>query len=237
MPPVPGPRVALVDDEPSVRETVGLALRREGFLVDVYGDGVTAWSAFERNLPDLAILDVLMPRLDGLQLLRRLRARSADLPVLMLSSKGQEFDRVLGLEMGADDYLAKPFSLRELIARIRVLLRRAALAAEGRESPPERRLSLGPIVLDLDRFTATVDGREAGLTVSEFLLLAALVRRPGHVRSRSQLLDEVHAEDDSVAERTIDSHVKRLRRKLEAIRPGFDPIEAVYGRGYRVKEV
>ena len=236
MPPLPGPRVALVDDEPALRETVGLALRREGYVVDVYGDGAAAWSAFERVLPDLAILDVLMPRLDGLELLRRLRARSAALPVLILSSKGEEFDRVLGLEMGADDYLAKPFSLRELVARCRVLLRRAALAAEGRVSPPDRRLSLGPLALDLDRFTATVDGRDAGLTVSEFLLLAALARRPGHVRSRSQLLDEVHADDDSIAERTIDSHVKRLRRKLEASRPGFDPVEAVYGRGYRLKE-
>ena len=235
MAPDPGPRLALVDDEPALRETVGLALRREGFVVDTFQDGRAAWSSFERALPGLVILDIVVPGVDGLELLRRLRRCSGALPILMLTSKGDEFDRVLGLELGADDYLSKPFSLRELVARVRVLLRRAALAERGEESPLDRRLRFDRLELDLDRYAAKIDGRDAALTVSEFLLLAALARRPGHVRSRNQLLEEVHPEDDSVSERTIDSHVKRIRRKLEVIRSDFDPIEAVYGLGYRLR--
>jgi two-component system response regulator ChvI len=154
----------------------------------------------------------------------------------MLTSKGEEIDRVLGLELGADDYLVKPFSLRELMARLRVLLRRAALLAAGQPSPPERRLGRGRLELDLDRYQATLDGRGVALTVSEFLLLAALARRPGHVRSRAQLLDEVHGDDEAGSERTIDSHVKRLRRKLAAAASDFDPIDAVYGAGYRFRD-
>lgn len=230
------PRVAVVDDEPALRETLALALGREKFRVELHADGFEAWRAFERELPDVVILDILLPRIDGLELLRRLRASSRDLPILMLTSKGEEFDRVLGLEMGADDYLSKPFSIRELVARIRVLLRRTALLAEGRESPPDRILTRDPLVMDLERYQAKCDGRMVPLTVSEFLLLAALARRPGHVRSRSQLLDEVHADDEASSERTIDSHVKRLRRKLAAVRRAYDPIESVYGLGYRFRE-
>jgi two-component system response regulator ChvI len=154
----------------------------------------------------------------------------------MLTSKSEEIDRVLGLEMGADDYLTKPFSIRELVARIRVLLRRAQLLAEGRQSPPERVLTRGRLRLDQDRYEARCGDVRLPLTISEFLLLAALARRPGHVRSRSQLLDEVHGDDDSGSERTIDSHVKRLRRKLAEAAPDYDPIEAVYGLGYRLRE-
>jgi DNA-binding response OmpR family regulator len=227
------PRVAVVDDEPSLRRTLEVALRREGFAVDLHADGLAAWRAFEAALPDVVVLDILLPRLDGLELLRRLRARSRELPILMLTSKGEEFDRVLGLEMGADDYLGKPFSIRELVARLRVLLRRAKLLAEGRQSPPERLLERGRLRLDLDRYEASCGGARLPLTVSEFLLLAALARAPGHVRSRAQLLDEVHGDDDAGSERAIDSHVKRLRRKLALAAPGFDPIEAVYGLGYR----
>jgi two-component system response regulator ChvI len=233
------PRIAVVDDEPALRETLALAFRREGFAVELHADGLAAWSAFERAapaLPDLVVLDILMPRIDGLELLRRLRALSAGLPILMLTSKGEEIDRVLGLEMGADDYLVKPFSIRELVARVRVLLRRARLVADGTASPADRLLERGRLRLDLDRYEATLDGRAVPLTVSEFLLLAALARRPGHVRSRGQLLDEVHGDDDAGSERTIDSHVKRLRRKLEAMAPGFDPVDAVYGTGYRFRE-
>lgn len=228
-------RIAIVDDEPSIRETLSLALRREGFAIEAYADGLAAWTAFDRLLPDLAVLDILMPRLDGIDLLKRLRSRTPELPILMLTSKGEEIDKVLGLELGADDYLVKPFSLRELVARVRVLLRRARLITEGMESPAERRLERGRLGLDLDRMELTVDGGPVPLTVSEFLLLAALARRPGHVRSRSQLLDEVHGDDEAGSERTIDSHVKRLRRKLAQVAPDCDPVEAVYGVGYRFR--
>lgn len=230
------PRIAVVDDEAGIRTTLEVALRREGFAVDLYADGLAAWQAFEAALPDVAVLDILLPRLDGLELLRRLRARSRELPILMLTSKGEEFDRVLGLEMGADDYLPKPFSLRELVARLRVLLRRAQLLAEGRSSPQERLVRRGRLTLDLDRYEAWSGEARLPLTISEFLVLAALARRPGHVRSRDQLLDEVHGDDEAGSIRTIDSHIKRLRRKLALAEPGFDPVEAVYGLGYRFRD-
>lgn len=230
------PRIAVVDDEAGIRTTLEVALRREGFAVDLYADGLAAWQAFEAALPDVAVLDILLPRVDGLELLRRLRARSRELPILMLTSKGEEFDRVLGLEMGADDYLPKPFSLRELVARLRVLLRRAQLLAEGRSSPQERLLRRGRLTLDLDRYEAWSGEARLPLTISEFLVLAALARRPGHVRSRDQLLDEVHGDDEAGSIRTIDSHIKRLRRKLALADPGFDPVEAVYGLGYRFRD-
>ena len=233
------PRIAVVDDEAGIRTTLEVALRREGFAVDLYADGLAAWQAFEAALPDVAVLDILLPRVDGLELLRRLRARSRELPILMLTSKGEEFDRVLCLEMGADDYLPKPFSIRELVARLRVLLRRAQLLAEGRSSPQERLLRRGRLTLDLDRYEAWSGETRLPLTISEFLLLAALARRPGHVRSRDQLLDEVHGDDEAGSIRTIDSHIKRLRRKLalaEPGEPGLDPVEAVYGLGYRFRD-
>jgi two-component system response regulator ChvI len=230
------PRIAVVDDEAGIRTTLEVALRREGFAVELYADGLVAWQAFSAALPDVVVLDILLPRVDGLELLRRLRALSQELPILMLSSKGEEFDRVLGLELGADDYLPKPFSMRELVARLRVLLRRTQLLAEGRSSPQERLVRRGRLTLDLDRYQASYGDRPIPLTISEFLLLSALARRPGHVRSRDQLLDEVHGDDEAGSTRTIDSHVKRLRRKLDLGAAGFDPIEAVYGLGYRFRD-
>src|SRR5215213_4317016 len=185
--PAAGGRIALVDDEESLRETVGFALRREGYQVEVYADGLAAWQSFEKILPDLAILDILMPRMDGLELCRRLRALSERLPILFLSSKDEEFDRVLGLELGADDYLCKPFSMSELAARVKVLLRRAS----HREEPAggeERVLQTGPLRLDLRRYQASWKGAPLPLTVTELSLLHALVRHPGHVKTRVQLL-------------------------------------------------
>ena len=234
-------RIALVDDEQNIRDTVGFALRREGWLVDAYADGAAAWEAVSATagkpgagFPDLAVLDVLMPRMDGLELCRRLRGLSEAMPILFLTSKDEEFDRVLGLELGADDYLCKPFSMRELVARVKVLFRRLALA--GRPSPEAQVLALGALELDLDRYQARWKGRALGLTVTEFLVLRALARRPGHVKTREQLIEEGYPHDTYVSDRTIDSHVKRMRKKLEAADPALDGIETVYGLGYRWRE-
>jgi DNA-binding response OmpR family regulator len=229
--------IAVVDDEPHIRETVAFALRREGYAVDEHPDGLTAWNAFETALPDLVVLDILMPGLDGLELCRRLRAKSQALPIVFVTSKDEELDRVLGLELGADDYLCKPFSVRELVARVRVLLRRLALI----EAPPardddEKILRRGPLVLDLQRYSARWNGAPVPLTVTEFLLLRALAGHPGHVKTRRQLMEEGYAEDAYVSERTIDSHIKRLRKKFLDLTPGFDAIQTVHGLGYRYRE-
>lgn len=226
-----GPLVAFVDDEESLRTTVRMALHREGFRVETYADGLEAFQRFERTLPDLVILDILMPRLDGLELCRRLRARSEHLPILILSSKDEELDRVLGLELGADDYLCKPFALRELIARVRALLRRARLRQEPEGD--EEILEAGSLRLDLRRFEARWNDEVLPLTLTEFNLLEALARRPGLVKSRSQLLRDAYPHDVHVAERTIDTHIKRLRRKLAEGSPAGDAIETVHGLGYR----
>lgn len=231
--PASGDLIALVDDEESLRETVGFALRREGYRVESFADGLAAWQSLERSLPDLAILDVLMPRMDGLELCRRLRALSERLPILFLTSRDEEFDRVLGLELGADDYLCKPFSMRELAARVKVLLRRAA----HRQEPPgeERVLEAGHLRLDLARYQAFWNGAPVPLTVTEFTLLHALARRPGHIKTRAQLLEEGYPHDAYASDRTIDSHVKRLRKKLAEADPASDAIETVYGLGYRFR--
>src|SRR5215510_12197620 len=177
MPAGSGGLVAVVDDEASIRETVGFALGREGYQVEAFVDGVEAWEAFERRLPDLVVLDILMPRLDGLELCRRLRARSESLPIIFLTSKDEELDRVLGLELGADDYLCKPFSVRELVARVRVLFRRVAVNREPKALPAADTLTLGSLTLDFDRHLARWRGAVVALTVTEFLIVAALARR------------------------------------------------------------
>jgi DNA-binding response OmpR family regulator len=228
-------RIAVVDDEDTLRDTLEESLSREGYEVAVYRDGAEAWSAFQRALPDLAILDVLMPRMDGLELCRRLRGLSEELPIVFLTSRDEEFDRVLGLELGADDYLCKPFSMRELAARVKVLFRRAALRREPRSAAP-RELRAGDLCVDLDRYEARWRGAPVPLTVTEFRLLLALARHPGHVKTRGQLLGEAYPDDTFVSDRTIDSHVKRLRRKFEAVDPAFDPLATVYGLGYRWRD-
>jgi DNA-binding response OmpR family regulator len=228
-------RIAVVDDEDTLRDTLEDALSREGYEVASYRDGAEAWSAFQRALPDLAILDVLMPRMDGLELCRRLRGLSEELPIVFLTSRDEEFDRVLGLELGADDYLCKPFSMRELAARVKVLFRRTALRREPPSAAP-RELRAGALALDLDRYEVRWGGALVALTVTEFRLLLALARHPGHVKTRAQLLSEAYPDDTFVSDRTIDSHVKRLRRKFEAADPGFGPLETVYGLGYRWRD-
>ncbi len=226
------PLVALVDDESSIRETVGYALRQSGYRVALYSDGEEAWGAFEKALPDLAILDILMPRVDGLELCRRIRAVSARLPLIFLTSRDDEIDRVVGLEIGGDDYLCKPFSTRELIARVRVLFRR--LAADA--APAAQTVRCGALEMDLARHTATWRGAAVALTVTEFRILHALACEPGRVKTREQLLAEGYPQDQYVSDRTIDSHIKRVRRKLAALDPSFDGIESIYGLGYRYRE-
>ena len=228
--------VAIVDDEENLRETVAYALRREGYHVDLYRDGQDAWEKLESELPDVAVLDILMPRMDGLELCRKLRGQSELLPIIFLTSKDEEFDRVLGLELGADDYLCKPFAMRELVARIKVLFRRLALAGAHADTDSEELVTLGSLSLDMRRYQATWKDTPLSLTVTEFMLLHALARRPGHVKSRARLMEECYPHDAYVSERTIDSHVKRLRKKFGHIDPDFDEIDTVYGLGYRYRE-
>jgi two-component system response regulator ChvI len=233
-------RVAFADDEENLRETVLYALRKEGYEAIGYADGLAAWEGMQAAPADLVILDILMPRMDGLELCRRLRAGSESLPILFLSSRDEELDRVLGLELGADDYLCKPFSMRELIARVRVLFRRLALGRAkeepGAARPEEKLLVNGQLCLDLQRYQVTFKGQPVQLTLTEFLILQALVRHPGHVKSRQNLLDEGYAFDTYVSDRTIDSHIKRLRRKMVEADSSFDEIETVYGLGYRWRQ-
>jgi two-component system response regulator ChvI len=236
MRPAGGEIVAVVDDEATIRETVGFALKKEGYLVRSFADGLEAWEAFQKELPGVAVLDIVMPRLDGLELCRRLRTRSETLPILFLTSRDEELDRVLGLELGADDYLCKPFSMRELVARIRVLFRRAALAKSGAEPAPEKLVRAGPLELDLDRYTARWNGEPVALTVTEFLLVRSMSRRPGHVKTRRQLMEDAYPHDAFVSERTIDTHVKRVRQKFAGKDSEFDAIDTVHGLGYRWKE-
>ncbi len=226
-----GPLIALVEDEQNIREAVAHALKKEGYRVLSFRDGEQAWQAFERSLPDLVVLDILLPRLDGLELCRRIRSRSQRLPLIFLTSKDEEFDRVLGLELGADDYLCKPFSMRELAARIKVLFRRQALAGQAPEA--SELLRCGSLEMDGGRHQARWKGRPLSLTVTEFRLLVALAGRPGYVRSREQLLQAGFPQDQYMSERTVDTHIKRLRRKLLEADPAFAAIQTVHGLGYR----
>ena len=227
--------VAVVEDELNIRENISFALKREGYDVEIYADGRAAWEAFQRSLPDLLVLDIIMPRMDGLELCRRVRGLSETIPIVFLTSRDEEFDRVLGLELGADDYLCKPFSMRELIARIKVLFRRIALNRRPDDGDVQVH-SIGRLTLDLQRYTARWDDRLVPLTVTEFMILRALARRPGYVKTRQQLMEEGYPHDTFVSDRTIDSHIKRLRKKFVAIDDTFDDIETVYGLGYRYRE-
>ena len=230
--------VALVDDDRNILTSVSIALQAEGFLTRVYSDGETALKALLENPADLAVFDIKMPRMDGLELLRRLREKSA-MPVIFLTSKDDELDEALGLAMGADDYIAKPFSQRLLIARIRAILRRTDAAraseegdTEGQPQPIER----GRLAMDPARHRVTWGGENVTLTVTEFMILETLAQRPGIVKTRNQLMDAAYQDDIYVDDRTIDSHIKRVRRKFRAIDPEFDAIETLYGAGYRFSE-
>ena len=232
--------IALVDDDRNILTSVSIALQAEGFVTRVYSDGEAALKALIENPPDLAVLDIKMPRMDGLELLRRLRERQAT-PVIFLTSKDDELDEALGLAMGADDYIAKPFSQRLLIARVRAILRRTeALAtpadAAAGEEEPQPILERGRLTMDPARHKVTWSGDNVTLTVTEFLILETLAQRPGIVKTRNQLMDAAYQDDIYVDDRTIDSHIKRVRRKFRQVDPEFDAIETLYGAGYRFSD-
>ena len=231
--------IALVDDDRNILTSVSIALQAEGFVTRVYTDGATALKAFADKMPDLGVFDIKMPQMDGMELLRRVREFSA-MPVIFLTSKDDELDEALGLAMGADDYIAKPFSQRLLIARIRAILRRQELAkgeATGGESEPEPALlERGRLVMDPARHKVLWAGTADTLTVTEFMILEALAQRPGVVKTRNQLLDIAYHDDVYVDDRTIDSHIKRMRRKMRAVDPQFDGIETLYGVGYKFQD-
>ncbi len=227
--------IALVDDDRNILTSVSLALQAEGFATRVYADGATGLKGLVENPPDLALIDIKMPRMDGMEMLRRLREKS-DLPVIFLTSKDTEIDEALGLAMGADDYIGKPFSQRLLIERIRAVLRRTAQRnADGAdtEQPAPEPVARGRLVMDPARHRITWNGKDVALTVTEFLILDALAQRPGFVKSRDQLMDVAYAHDSYVDDRTIDSHIKRLRKKFREVDPDFHAIETLYGVGYR----
>ncbi|MCD2515984.1 response regulator [Massilia sp. G4R7] len=215
------PRILVVEDEPELAGLVADYARAAGYAPEVFGDGAEALAAIRREAPALVVLDLMLPGLDGLSVCRAVRAFS-EVPIVMVTARVEEIDRLLGLEAGADDYLCKPFSPRELMARIKAILRRAGSAVPAR-------------VLDIDETARRVrlHGQALDLTPSEFAILAALARRPGQVFSRAQLLDAARADSLDATDRAIDSHIKNLRRKIDAAAPGLEAIRSIYGLGYR----
>ena len=226
--------IALVDDDRNILTSVAMTLEAEGFTVKTYNDGAQALEGMTAAPPDLAILDIKMPRMDGMELLNRLR-KVSPLPVIFLTSKDDEIDEVLGLRMGADDYITKPFSQRLLLERIRALLRRSENGGE-KGAKANDAIVRGELVLDPSRHLCTWKGKEAALTVTEFLILKSLAERPGHVKNRDQLMDAAYGETVYVDDRTIDSHIKRLRKKFREVDDEFDQIETLYGIGYRYRD-
>lgn len=227
--------IALVDDDRNILTSVSIALEAEGFEVRTYTDGDEALRGLTSRPVDLAVLDIKMPRMDGMELLQRLRQNSA-VPVIFLTSKDDEIDELQGLRMGADDYIKKPFSQRLLIERIRTLLRRGELAQGKGPADPGQMMVRGELVLDGARHLCTWKGKEIDLTVTEFLLVKALAQRPGHVKNRDQLMDAAYGEHIYVDDRTIDSHIKRLRKKFKAVDEDFAQIETLYGVGYKYRD-
>jgi len=231
------PTIALVDDDRNILTSVSIALEAEGYRVQTYTDGASALDGLKANPPDLAILDIKMPRMDGMELLRRLRQKS-ELPVIFLTSKDDEIDELFGLKMGADDFIHKPFSQRLLVERVKAVLRRVAPKGEVGAKPTDaaRILDRGLLSMDQERHTCTWKGEPVTLTVTEFLILHSLAQRPGVVKSRDALMDAAYDEQVYVDDRTIDSHIKRLRKKFKMVDLDFDMIETLYGVGYRFRE-
>jgi two-component system response regulator ChvI len=231
------PIIALVDDDHNILTSVSIALEADGYRIMTYSDGASALEGFKMSRPDLAILDIKMPRMDGLELLQRLRQKS-DLPVIFLTSKEEEIDEVLALKVGADDFIRKPFSQRLLLERVKVLLRRATPKdSRGSKMPSENVLNRGALHVDPERHSCTWMGQSVALTVTEFLLLQALASRPGVVKNRNALMDAAYGDAIHVDDRTIDSHIKRVRSKFRIVDGSFDMIDTLYGVGYRFREV
>ena len=230
-------RIASVDDDRNILTSVAMTLEAEGFEVETYNDGQAALEGFNKRMPDIGVFDIKMPRMDGMDLLQRVRQKSS-MPVIFLTSKDDEIDEVLGLRMGADDYVKKPFSQRLLVERIRALLRRQdAMAGETIEETEETKVMVrGELVMDPLRHAVKWKGTDVSLTVTEFLLLQALAQRPGFVKSRDQLIDVAYDDQVYVDDRTIDSHIKRLRKKMRNTDDTFSAIETLYGIGYRYNE-
>lgn len=230
-------KIALVDDDRNILTSVSMTLESEGFEVETYNDGQSALDAFNRRLPDMAVLDIKMPRMDGMELLQRLRQKT-NMPVIFLTSKDDEIDEILGLRMGADDYVKKPFSQRLLVERIRILLGRKDVqnGIEVPETEETKVLVRGELIMDPLRHSVSWKGQDVTLTVTEFLLLQALAQRPGFVKSRDQLMDVAYDDQVYVDDRTIDSHIKRLRKKMRMVDDSFTAIETLYGIGYRYNE-
>jgi two-component system, OmpR family, response regulator ChvI len=230
------PTIALVDDDRNILDSVAIALEGEGYRVQTYADGATALDGLKSNPPDLAIFDIKMPRMDGMELLRRFRQKS-DVPVIFLTSKDEEIDELFGLKMGADDFIRKPFSQRLLVERVRAILRRATAKEVGGQKGTEAKiLERGALKMDPERHSCTWKNDPVTLTVTEFLILQALAARPGVVKSRNALMDAAYDDQVYVDDRTIDSHIKRLRKKFKAVDDDFEMIETLYGVGYRFKE-
>ena len=231
------PTIALVDDDQNILTSVSIALEAEGYRITTYTDGSSALDGFNSNRPDLAILDIKMPRMDGMETLRRLREKS-DLPVIFLTSKDEEFDEIFGLKMGADDFVRKPFSQRLLAERVKAVLRRRG-GKEGtvwKETEAAKVLERGQLRIDPERHMCTWKNEPIRLTVTEFLIVQALAVRPGVVKSRNALMDAAYDDQVYVDDRTIDSHVKRVRKKFKQVDDSFDMIDTLYGVGYRFKE-
>lgn len=233
------PTIALVDDDRNILTSVSIALESEGYRVETYTDGSSALDGLTARRPDLAIFDIKMPRMDGMELLRRLRQKS-DVPVIFLTSKDDEIDELFGLKMGADDFIKKPFSQRLLVERVKAVLRRVGAVVEGGAKPAgtgeSKVLERGNLLMDQERHTCTWKGKNVTLTVTEFLILFSLAQRPGVVKSRDALMDAAYDDQVYVDDRTIDSHIKRLRKKFKVEDNEFDMIETLYGVGYRFRE-
>ena len=235
--------IALVDDDRNILTSVSIALEAEGYKVETYTDGASALDGLLARPPQLAIFDIKMPRMDGMELLRRLRQKS-DIPVIFLTSKDEEIDELFGLKMGADDFITKPFSQRLLVERVKAILRRASAretlgavgSKAGTEAQQARTLERGQLLMDQERHTCTWKGEPVTLTVTEFLILHSLAQRPGVVKRRAALMDAAYDEQVYVDDRTIDSHIKRLRKKFKMVDVDFDMIETLYGVGYRFRE-
>jgi two-component system response regulator ChvI len=229
--------IILIDDDRNILTSVSMALEAEGYAVKSFSDGEEGLKTVLADTPDLVVLDIKMPRMDGMEVLTRLREKS-QVPVIFLTSKDDEVDEVIGLRMGADDYITKPFSQRLLIERIRALLRREALRKNIPVADPVADKTVrGDLLLDDARHVCTWKGEPVNLTVTEYLLLKSLAQRPGHVKNRDQLIDMAYGENIYVDDRTIDSHIKRIRKKFRAVDPEFEQIETLYGVGYKYRDI